>query len=264
MWLKGAPMRYVFALVALLVPMFAGCEAYSAPGERADFSKLGLTTETVEYLTDSTVQQALDKRPLVTFPASIAVVRVQGPTYNSYSYNRYYDSVPRGAYSVLTIRDIEKDSDFEPLSKLPRVQGVGAIKRILLDKELNSDLELRAAAAKLNANLLLFYTLDTVFTNKTHIAPLTVITLGVAPNAEACVTCTASSVLMDTRNGYIYAVAESTAADNQIATAWTSADAMDEVRQRTERQAFVGMIDAFTKEWPNVVRKFDKAVAAGN
>jgi hypothetical protein len=257
-------MRHILPLLLLLVPLFAGCESYSAPGERADFSKLGLTTQTVERLTDSTVQQALDKRPLVTFPASIAVVRVQGPTYNSYSYNRYYDTTPRGAYSVLTIRDVEKDGDFEPLHQLPRVQGVGAIKRILLEKELNSDLELRSAAAKLNANLLLYYTFDTAFTNKTHIAPLTVFSLGVAPNQEASVTCTASAVLMDTRNGFIYGVYESTAADDQIATAWTSADALDDCRRRTERQAFVGMIDSFSKEWPNIVRKFDKAVAAEN
>jgi hypothetical protein len=251
-------MRYVIALVALLMPMVAGCSSYSAPGEPADFSKLGLTRTEVTRLTDATVQATLDKKPLVTFPASIAVARVQAANYNSYSYDRYYDSTPRGAYSVLTVRDIEKDSDFDAVAALPKVQGVGGIKKILLDKELNSDLELRNAAAKLNANLLLYYTLDTVFTNKTHIAPLTLITLGVAPNEEACVTCTASAVLMDTRNGYIYGVFESTASDTQIATAWTSADAMEDVRQRTERKAFVGMMADFAKEWPNIVRKFDK------
>jgi hypothetical protein len=258
-------MRHQLILVTLILPMLAGCASYSAPGERADFSKLGLSPQTVERLTDTMIQQTLDKKPLLTFPASIAIARVQGANYTSYSYQRYYDSTPRGpSYSVLTIRDIEKDTDFDALTQLPKIQGVAGIKRILLDQQLNSDLELRNAAAKLNANLLLYYTLDTAFTNKTHLAPLTVISLGVAPNAEACVTCTASAVLMDTRNGFIYGVYEATASDNQIASAWTSADAMDQVRQRTERQAFLGMIADFAQEWPNIVRKFDKTVAAGN
>jgi hypothetical protein len=255
-------MRYLFTLLAVLLISLAGCEAYTAPGRAADFSKLGLTPEGAAALTDYSVQQALSKKPLVTFPASIAVVRVQASDYNSYSYDRYYNSVPRGAYSVLTIRDIEKDADFEALAKLPQVEGVGGIKRILLEKNLNSDQELRDAAARLHANLLFYYTFDTAFYTQTHIPPLGVITLGLAPNKEARVTCTASGVLMDTRNGYIYAVVEATSANNQLSTAWTSAETLDEARRATEREAFEGLVASFEKEWPKVLKNYDKAAVA--
>lgn len=258
-------MRYPLAVLSLLALLLAGCNAaYTTPGARADFSKLGLTPVAVAGMTDYSVQQTLSKKPLVTFPASIAVVRVQAANYNSYSYDRYRYSMPRGAYSVLTIRDIEKDSDFDAIAKLPRVEGVGGIKRILLEGELSSDLELRNAAAKLNANLLLYYTFDTAFDNQTHVAPLGLITLGIAPNKEAKVTCTASAVLMDTRNGFVYAVVESTATNSQIANAWTSAEAMDQVRQRTERQAFEGLVSDFTKEWAKVLKTYDKPLATAN
>jgi hypothetical protein len=255
-------MRHPLPLIAFLLAFLSGCAQYTTPGRPADFSKLGLTPEAAAALTDYSVQQTLSKKPLVTFPASLAVVRIQSPDYNSYSYNRYYASTPRGAYSVLTIRDIEKDTDFDALAKLPRLDGVAGIKRILLDKTLNSDLELRNAAAKLNANLLLYYTLDTAFDTDTHIAPLGLITLGLAPNKEAKVTCTASAVLMDTRNGYVYGVYEFTAANNQLASAWTSTEALDQARQKTERQAFEGLLAGFQKEWPNVLKNYDKPTAA--
>jgi hypothetical protein len=260
---KGVSMRYQFALSVVVLIFLVGCEAsYTAPGRSADFSKLGLTAEGVAALTDYSIQQALSKKPLVTFPASIAVVRVQAADYNSYSCDRYYNSIPRGAYSALTIRDIEKDDDFAALTKLPQVEGVAGIKRILLDKTLNSDLELRNAAARLNANLLLYYTFDTSFFTQTYIPPLTTFSLGLAPNKEARVTCTASAVLMDTRNGYIYGVMESTASNNQLATSWNSADAMDQARRATEREAFEGLIASFQKEWPNVLKNYDKSAAA--
>jgi len=246
-----------FLILPLLI-LLCGCGQYVAPGGRADFTKLGLTQSQVANMTDFSVQEQLAKKPLVTFPANIAVVRVQAPDYNSYSYSDYASTTLRGAYSVITRHDIEKDEDFDALARLPKVEGVAPIKAILLDKKLNTDLELRNAAAKLNANLLLYYTLETAFRTETHAAPLTVITLGMAPNEEAKVTCTASAVLMDTRNGYIYAVVESTKVHGQLASAWTNAEAMDQVRQRTEREAFEGLVADFVKAWPDVVKKYDK------
>ncbi|HVT80167.1 MAG TPA: hypothetical protein VHM90_05875 [Phycisphaerae bacterium] len=255
-------MRALFVAVAGCAILMAGCQStYTTPGEKADFSKIGLTPEAAAALTDSSVAAALAKKPLVTFPASIAVVRVQAPNYSSYSYHN--SSPRRGAFSVITLRDIEKDEDFEAISKLPRVSGIAGIKSILLRDGMNSDLDLRNAAAQLNANLLLYYTLETAFNNQTHVAPLGLITLGTFPTEEARVTCTASAVLMDTRNGYVYAVLENTAEDNQIANAWTNAEAMDQVRKRVERKAFEGLVKGFTKEWGNVLKNYDKGGVAG-
>jgi hypothetical protein len=255
-------MRYLHLFVLFLISLCSGCASYTTPGGRADFSKLGLTHQAVAGLTDVTIQQTLSKPPLVTFPAAIAVVRVQGTNYTSFSYSPYYRNTPRGAYSVITIRDVEKDGDFETIAKLPGIAGVAGIKRILLNDNLNSDLDLRHAAAQLNANLLLYYTFDTAFNTETHVAPLGLITLGMFPNENAHVTCTASAVLMDTRNGYVYSVLESTATNKQLANAWTSAQAMDQVRQRTEREAFESLLASFTKEWPNVIKQYDKLATA--
>lgn len=255
-------MRFGLAICGLMAAVLGlgGCSArYTTPGGRADFSELGLTPEAKAALTDKSVQARLEKKPLVTFPANIAVARVQAGDYTSYSVVRNQRiSHTEGRYSVVTIRDVEKDTDFQTIANLPQVRGVAGMKRILLSQTLNNDEQLRAAAASLHANLLLYYTFDTEFHTDKYVRPLGVITLGIFPNHNAKVTSTASAVLMDVSNGYIYAVVEATAANNQLANAWSSEQAMDEVRRKTERQAFEQLIAEFKSEWGNVLMTYGK------
>ena len=239
-----------------------GCSsaAYETPGARADFSALGMTPAQKAALTDTAVQKMLERKPLVQFPATIAVAHVQAGGYNSYSYHRYAGD-PRGAYSVITTREVETDDDFKALAALPKVSGVAQIKRILLDQTLNSDLELRAAAAKLHADLLLCYTFDTEFYSQNSAAPLSLISLGIFPTEVLKVRSTASAMLMDVNNGYLYAVVEATASNDQLSNAWTSGEAADQVRLKTERQAFADLVKQFVNDWPNVVKNYDKPAA---
>ena len=67
------------------------------------------------------------------------------------------------------------------LERLPMVRGLAPIGRVLLPFDLNSDRELRQAAAELHADMLLIYTLDTTFVVDDKALPLTVITLGLSP-----------------------------------------------------------------------------------
>jgi len=240
----------------------AGCESYSTPGARADFSALGLSPAEKAALSDSSVQKLLEKKPLVQFPAAIAVAHVQGGTYNSYSYRRYAGDNPRSAYTVITTNEVETEDDFKTIAALPKVKGVATIKRILLDQTLNSDLELRNAAAKLHADLLLCYTFDTAFYSQNAAAPLSLISLGVFPTEIKKVRSTASALLMDVNNGYIYAVVEATAANEQLTNAWASAEAADQGRLKSEREAFADLIKQFVAEWPNVLKNNDKTAAA--
>ena len=69
-------MRHPLTLIALLLTLLSGCASYTTPGHPADFSKLGLTPEAAAALTDFSVQQTHAPKPLVTFPAALAVVRV--------------------------------------------------------------------------------------------------------------------------------------------------------------------------------------------
>jgi hypothetical protein len=217
---------------------------------------LGLTAD---QPTDAGVMQALRKKPLATLPTAIAVVRVQAPGYHSETAEGWGN----GAYSIVTQRDIEKqDEKLAELQKLPMVLGLAPINRLLLSPNLQSDVELRQAAAALHADMLLIYTLDTTFNVQDVAAPLSVITLGLSPNQVAHVICTASAVLMDTRNGYVYGIAEATAQDNQLASAWTNEAAVDQTRKRVEAKAFAQLVGDLQGTWTGVVSNMTAPVPA--
>ena len=202
--------------------------------------------------TDAAISGNLDRHPLASLPAGIALVRVQAPGYRSDTAVGW----GTGNYCIVTTRNVERPEQIERLAKMPMVSGIAPINRLLLSGSLNSDMELRQAAASLHADFLLIYTLDTTFTVDDKASPLTVLTLGLSPNQQARVLTTAAAVLMDMRNGYIYGVAEATESQNQLASAWTSANAVDETRCRTESAAFDKLVGELERTWMGVIGSF--------
>lgn len=85
---------------------------------------------------------------------------------------------------------------------------------------------------------------------------MTAITLGLSPTQNASVICTASAVLLDTHNGYVYGVAEATDRSSQIASAWITDAAVDAARRRTESAAFAKLVEELKKTWGGVVRSY--------
>ncbi|HWE94575.1 MAG TPA: hypothetical protein VG269_11480 [Tepidisphaeraceae bacterium] len=249
--------RRIRALIAtVLCSLLTGCAAsYATPGRPADFKALGVSRES---LTDSSINSTLARQPLATFPTGIAAVRIQAPGYQSETAKGF----GTGSYCVITTRDVETDADWDRLAKMPMVTGVAPINRLLLPERLNTDLELRQAAASLHADVVLIYTIDTSFQVKDHLLPLTVITLGLSPNQTAQVLTTASAVLMDTRNGYLYGYAEATEKGVQLASGWTSEAAVDAARRRTESKAFEKLVGQVENTWPQVVKNFGKGSRA--
>ena len=253
-WPVGTAGKRAVAWSGLVVlsALCLGCASYVTPGPGARMALFGATEAEREQLTDYSIQQVLDRKPLAQFPTGLAVVRVQAPGYRSYTGHGW----GRGRYSVVLDRDIETEEHFERLRKLPLVTDVATVSRLLLPQDLNSDKELRRAAAMLHTDVLLIYTLDTSFEIEGYAEPLTVLTLGMLPNQQASVRTTASGVLLDTRNGYVYAVLEATERHKQLANAWTSREAVDQSRRKTEAAAFQSLLDEFEEAWARVTKQY--------
>lgn len=235
-----------------LAGLIGGCASYTTPGRGADLSSVGLTEQARKGLSDPSIQQTLDRKPLAAFPTSIAVARIQAADYHSCSTTGWGE----GRYSIVTSRDVEKDEQFARMARLRMVQGIAPMNRLLLPQHLENDLPLRQAAAKLHADMLLIYTFDTSFYDNQFAQPLNVITLGLSPTKTINVTTTASAVLMDTRNGYLYGLAEGTASRNKLTNAWMSSDAMDDARQKNEQEAFEKLVGELEKTWTGVVNQY--------
>lgn len=165
---------------------------------------------------------------------------------------------------MVTIRDIETDEDFGRIEGLAEMAGAAWMNRLLLPENLQSDRELRTAAATLHADMVLIYTIETVFTKEDSVTPLSVVTLGLSPTVKVYVTTTASALLMDTRTGYVYGVAEGVGRHEQPAAWWTSEDAVDQSRRKTERAAFEDLLEEFETLWPKVVENLKKKLEVGS
>lgn len=235
--------------LALAVLLLTGCAtSYIAPGPRADLQAFG----------GASVQEGFAAKPTAPFPATLAFVRVQAPAYVNYNMPVPAATGSTGRYSVITTREVEDDDQVERLGHLPQVAGVTAINRMLLPQNLQGDKELREAAARLQADLLLVYTFDTAFFETDLARPLTVITLGLSPTRKVAVATTVSALLMDTRTGYIYSTYESTKKADTLATSWGTRDAADTARRDNERQAFREMVGEVEKSWPKLVERYGR------
>ena len=201
------------------------------------------------------MQESFAAKPAAVFPASIAVVRVQAPRYNNYYIERQGGVYGQGRYSVVTVKEVEEDADFQSIEKLPQVGGVTSISTLLLPSDLNSDKELREAGARLKADMLLLYTFDTSFHENDKSVALAAITLGLSPTRKVSVHVTASALLMDTRTGFIYAAFETNEKRQLNSNVWESRESADRARQEAEKAAFKALVGEFEKNWPKVIER---------
>ncbi len=240
---KNARRRARIGLSAIVL-LLAGCaSSYVVPGPRADLKSFG----------SPSIQESFAAQPANPFPATLAFVRVQAPTYASARLPETLAGATTGRYRVITTRESEDDAQVDRLGRLPQVAGVTPLSRMLLPPNVQGDKELREAAARLHADLVLVYTFDTAIFDTDLSRPLTVITLGLSSTRKLSISTTASALLLDTRTGYVYSTYEATKRSDTLASSWGTADSADQVRRDNEREAFGLMLDQVEKTWPKLV-----------
>jgi len=240
-------MKILITFVAVAF-ILSGCATYIPPGAKAD----------LQVFAPPDIQAGFAAKPTNPFPASIAVVRVQSPTYNNYYLQQNGGNYGTGRYSVILTKEANEDAELESVSKLPQITGLVTLNRLMLPEKLENDHEIRMAASQLQADLIFLYTFDTSFFDTDVAKPLSVITLGLSPTRKISVITTCSALLMDTRTGYIYSAYEMTARADTFSTSWGTQDSADEVRRRNENDAFKKLVDEFINTWPKVLAHQDK------
>ena len=228
--------------------LLTGCAHYIPPSGRADFSAM----------TSSTIQQSFASKPTARFPVGIAAIRVQSPTYHSYYTDEEGGIFNGRGYSVMLVREAEDDTDIKRLESLPDVNGIIGISRLLLPPQLRSEQDLREAAARLKAEMVLLYTFDTTFHDGNALPALSVVTLGLSPTHHVSIHVTASALLVDTRTGFVYGAFEATEKRNPYSTSWGSKESADRARRDAESAAFKSLVGEFEKNWPVIVDRAKK------
>lgn len=240
-------MTKLFLVAAFMtgVALMQGCATYTTPAAGVNISAL----------TDDDIAELMSVEPASTFPARIAIVRVQASGYVS----RTNSGFGSGRYSVVTTRDIEDEADFKRIANLEKVTALAPLSRLLLTPETNTIKDFRRSAAQLKTDLLLIYSVDTRFyVESTPLGPLSAITLGFLPNKKAYVSATTSGVLVDVRTGFIYGVAEASGREEQRTTFWNSQDAIDKARMNAEKASFKSFVGEFETLWKNTLLQYAK------
>ena len=228
-------------LGALLV--LSGCASYTTPGGGVQLGQI----------TDADINDLMSKKPAASFPAHIAIARIQAPGYYTYKVSSY----GTGRYSVVTTREVESEQDFEKLAKMPDVAAIAPLNQILLPAKLDSIKSLREAAARLKADILLIYTFNTAFhVGGQSYAPLNVISLGFLKNKAVSVTTTVSAAFFDVRTEYLYGLSEATANETKNSSIWSTSADVDDMRVSTEKAAFHKLIPELGKTWLGMLKQY--------
>ncbi len=232
-----------FLLSGFLVLLCAGCASYVTPGA-------GVKLQDIDRADISAVAA---RKPSPNFPARLAIVRVQAPAYASYS----GESHGTGRFSVLTTQELITEEDLNALAAWPSLAGVVPISSLLLPTKFESLDDLRLAAAKVQADIVLIYTVDTSFrVLGRNYPPLSAISLGLRPDRDAYVTSTASALFIDVRTGFVYGVAEGTAKVSDLTSFWNSRSTIDRKRMEAEEQSFDKLVASASTTWAGVARQY--------
>ena len=235
-------------IVTVSVALLSGCSTYIPPSGRAELGAIS----------SSSMKESFAARPAAVFPASIAAVRVQAPRYQSYRTRLEGGVHGSGRYSIITVKEVEEEADLQRVTNLPEVGGLVTISTLLLPQKLESDQELREAAARLKADMLLLYTFNTSFHKNDASKALNVVTLGLSPTRRIFVRVAASALLMDTRTGFIYAAFEANEKSDAVTNAWETEETADRARRSAEKAAFKSLVNELEKHWPQVVERAKK------
>ena len=211
----------------------------------------------ISDLADADINELMSRKPDAEFPAHVVIARIQAPKYQSQGAEGYGS----GRYNVVTTREVESEEDIDRISKWPKIAQLAPLNRLLLPPQLNSIKDLRSAAARARADILLIYSLDTTFrVGPQKYPPLSAISLGFLPNQEAKVTTTASAVFFDVRTEFVYGFAEATTQEAENASVWSSSAIVDQLRIKTERDAFHGLVDELEKTWDSILKRFTTVI----
>lgn len=237
-------------VILIVLVFFQSCATkYTTPGSSVKISELA----------DEDISKLLSNKPTAQFPATIAIARIQSPRYTNWRYQNAQYHSPNGNFSLVLTRNSVEEDAFEKLSELNGIKQASPFNRLLLPYNYKSIKDLRLAAAKMKAGLLLVYTFDTEFKVDTkNYGPQNVFTLGYLKNKEVKVITTASVAIFDVQTEYLYGLAEATSSDSKRSNAWKKQDEVDALRLKTEAEAFNKLTEEIESLWAEIISEYGK------
>lgn len=241
----------ILAVLLISILLSSCASKYVTPGSDVKISTLA----------DEDISKILQNKPSAEFPATIAVARIQAPNYSNYQYRNYRNNegYVNKNFSMILTRDADEEKVFEEIGKLKGIKQVSPFNRLLLPYDYKTIKDLRLAAAKMKAQMLLVYTFDSQFSIDTkNYGPQNAFALGYLKNKDVKVRTTCSAALFDVQTEYLYGLSEATAENSKKSNAWKKEDEVDNLRIETEKASFKKLGVELEKMWNGVLEEYQK------
>lgn len=186
----------------------------------------------------------------VEWPATVVVTRV-GYATDTHT-RRHGQGVP---LKVLRTPDAAGTGPLRDLGdKLESVREVWVLQPEMLSGLMADDATtIRQAAQRLGADLLVPYSLSTEKSNTFHFPFLSVLTLGLIPNATAEAAVVVRAAVVEPTRGHVLHRFESHSRKSQITNYYVVHDDEDKAADRAEKEAFNKLLEQVEEEWPRIV-----------
>ena len=242
-------MKFKILTFSFLLFIFSSCATkYVTPGGDVKISSL----------VEEDISKVLSNKPSAEFPVIIAVARIQAPKYTNYRYSRNSEPV-NGNFSMILTREPDEEIQIQEIGKLNGIKQISTFNRLLLPNNYNSIKDLRLAAAKMKAQMLLVYTFDTEFViNAKNYGPQNLFALGYLKNKEVKVRTTSSAALFDVQTEYLYGLAEATEEVNKKSNIWKENQDVDNLRIESEKRSFEKLSKEIAKMWDGIYQEYNK------
>ncbi|WP_200761260.1 hypothetical protein [Poriferisphaera corsica] len=163
----------------------------------------------------------------------------------------------RYPYEIATPSMVLMDAIESQTEALPLTSNVGNLNSMLVKKHVKDIQEIREAAAKMNANILVLYTVQSRADERTYeIGPLNLIALGFLPNHHTKGQAIISMLMLDVDSGYVYGSAATTSTTKQLTNYWLISDALDSCAAEAELRAEEKMLAKFQELWTGVCNEY--------
>lgn len=243
-------MKIKILALGFLFLLFNSCSTkYVTPGGDVKISALA----------DEDITKILSNKPSAEFPVSIAVARIQAPKYSNNKYPNQEAKTATGNFSMVLTREYDEEKQLQEIGKLKGIKQISPFNRLLLPYNYNSIKDLRLAAAKMKAQMLLVYTFDTEFiVDAKNFGPQNVFALGYLKNKEVKVRTTSSAALFDVQTEYLYGLAEATEEVEKRSNVWKQSQDVDQLRIESEKKSFEKLSKEIEQMWDGIYQEYNK------